>query len=261
MTTVSDFKSWLSSNNMQVVYPLATPTTYPLTPGQVKTLLGVNNIWADTGKINRLEYPYETTGLIGTYDKVKLDLLPSSILSGINLASTALTTVNGIVTIPLMTGCDASNNGIAGAVPAPSSGDQNKFLAGDGTWKAGGLPMVILSYGSSTWQSFIDAYNNNVIVYCRASSNSNPAEGSQTRMAFMAYINNETSPTEVEFQYYRSVSSHTSSNMCDQVFVYKLNNAGTWSVTSRYAGLREIINNSTSLSLSYNSNKITITDA
>jgi len=68
--------------------------------------------------------------------------------------------------------------------------------------------MVILSYGNSTWNDFINAYNNNVIVYCRASSDSNPASGSQTRMAFMAYVNSNP-PTNVEFQYYRSVNGHS----------------------------------------------------
>jgi hypothetical protein len=121
-------------------------------------------------------------------------------ISGINLLSVSLTPDgNGVITIPAMTGCTSSIAGSAGVVPAPSSGDQDKFLSGDGTWKSGGLPMVILSYGNSTWQSFIDAYNNNVIVYCRASSNTDPSQGSQTRMAFMAYVNNETAPTEVEF--------------------------------------------------------------
>ena len=33
----------------QVVYPLTTPQTYQLTSVEVKTLLGQNNIWADTG--------------------------------------------------------------------------------------------------------------------------------------------------------------------------------------------------------------------
>lgn len=33
----------------QVVYVLDTPQTYQLTPQEVKTLLGTNNIWADTG--------------------------------------------------------------------------------------------------------------------------------------------------------------------------------------------------------------------
>jgi hypothetical protein len=137
-----------------------------------------------------------------------------------------------------MSGADSSTDGTSGLVPAPTTADVNKFLSGDGTWKSGGLPMVILSYGNSTWSDFINAYNNNVIVYCRASSNSNPASGSQTRMAFMAYVNNSSSPTEVEFQYYRSVSSHSATQMGDQVFVYKLNNKGTWSVTTREASIK-----------------------
>lgn len=92
--------------------------------------------------------------------------------------------------------------------------------------------MIILSYGNSTWSDFITAYQNNKIVYCRASSSSNPGSGSQTRLAFMAYVSNPTSPTEVEFQYYRTVSNHTSSTG-DQIFVYKLNSSGTWTVTVR----------------------------
>ena len=93
--------------------------------------------------------------------------------------------------------------------------------------------MTILSYGNSSWADFIDAYNNKRVVYCRASSNSNPASGSQTRLAFMAYVNNAESPTEVEFQYYRSVSSHSNTQQGDQVYVYKLTKTGGWSVTVR----------------------------
>lgn len=40
----------------QVVYPLATPQTYQLTPAQVSTLLGRNNIFADCGQILDGEY-------------------------------------------------------------------------------------------------------------------------------------------------------------------------------------------------------------
>ena len=66
------------------------------------------------------------------------------------------------------------------------------FFSSNGTitigTAAGVLEMTILSYGHSTWADFIAAYSTNTIVYCRASSNSNPASGSQTRMAFMAYV-------------------------------------------------------------------------
>ena len=36
---------------VQLVYELATPTTYQLTPQAVLTILGQNNIWADTGDV------------------------------------------------------------------------------------------------------------------------------------------------------------------------------------------------------------------
>lgn len=115
--------------------------------------------------------------------------------------------------------------------------------------------MTILSYGSSTWQDFLTAYNANRVVYCRASSNSNPATGSQTRLAFMAYVNNATSPTEVEFQYYRSVSSHTASQQGDQVFVYKLNSTG-WSVTVREASVK--VAAGTGMSMAYSNGTATL---
>ena len=95
--------------------------------------------------------------------------------------------------------------------------------------------MIILSYGHSTWTDFIAAYQNNQVIYCRASSNSNPATGSQTRLAFMAYVNNADTPADVEFQYYRSMNKHTDAQQGDQVFVYKLTNANKWTVTVRNA--------------------------
>ena len=137
------------------------------------------------------------------------------------------------------TGATSSTAGAHGLVPAPASGDQEKVLHGDGTWKDTTAKLVEMSYGeSNAWAKFIAAYNAGSIVYCRASSNANPATGSQTRKAFMAYVNNATNPTNVEFQYVRSQSSKTDSQQTDQVFVYTLTNAsgGTWSVASRNMG-------------------------
>ncbi len=48
--TVADGKAWFGSNPTQLVYELAAPVTCQLTPAEVKTLLGVNSIWADTGE-------------------------------------------------------------------------------------------------------------------------------------------------------------------------------------------------------------------
>ena len=114
----------------------------------------------------------------------------------------------------------------------------------------------LLSYGHSTWNDFITAYQNNSVVYCRASSSSNPATGSQTRLAFMAYVNNADNPTNVEFQYYRSVNSHTESQQGDQVFVYKLDKTSGWTVTTREASSKVVVGNG--LSSSYSSDTVTL---
>ena len=51
ITTVEAFKNWLSTNNLEIVYPLATPITYQLTPTEVQLLQGYNTLWADTGDV------------------------------------------------------------------------------------------------------------------------------------------------------------------------------------------------------------------
>ena len=45
---VSGAKAYLNEHPLQAVYKIA-PQTYQLTPQEVRTLLGTNNIWADTG--------------------------------------------------------------------------------------------------------------------------------------------------------------------------------------------------------------------
>ena len=116
--------------------------------------------------------------------------------------------------------------------------------------------VVILSYGHSTWQDFINAYNDNVIVYCRASSNEDPSLNSQSRLAFMAYVDNPANPTNVEFQYVRSVNTKSSSQPCDQVYVYKLTSAGTWTVIVRNMASKIVAGDG--LSSSYSNGTITL---
>ncbi len=59
VTTVAELKTWLASNNLQIVFRLATPQTYQLTPTQVQMLLGANNVWS-TGDTVSLTYPCDT---------------------------------------------------------------------------------------------------------------------------------------------------------------------------------------------------------
>lgn len=49
-------KTLLATNDIQVVYELATPTTYDTQPTAIKSLRGVNNVYANTGDIKDAEY-------------------------------------------------------------------------------------------------------------------------------------------------------------------------------------------------------------
>lgn len=145
-------------------------------------------------------------------------------------------------------------------LPSVTTSDNGKVLkVSSGAWAVDFDGMFIASYGSTTYAEILTAYQNNKVVYCRASSNSNPGTGNQLRMAFLAYVNNQTTPTEFEFQYYRSVATHSDSQQGDQVYVYKVNSSGTWSVTTREAYTKIVAG--TGLSSSYSSGTLTITNA
>lgn len=117
--------------------------------------------------------------------------------------------------------------------------------------------MYIASYGHSTYQEVLAAYKANKIVYCRASSNSNPGTGAQLRMAFLAYISgSDSTPTGFEFQYYRSVSTHSDSQQGDQVYIYKLDSSSNWTVTVREAYTKIVAG--TGLTSSYSNGVLTI---
>lgn len=116
--------------------------------------------------------------------------------------------------------------------------------------------MFFASYGYTTFNEVLAAYQAKEVVYCKASSGSNPASGSQTRLAFLAYVNNSETPTNFEFQYYRSVSSHTATQQGDQVYVYNLNSTSGWSVIVREAYSKVIAG--TNLESSYSNSAITL---
>ena len=60
VTTASGIKEWLANNPLQVCYQLATPQTYHFSNiGKLKTFLGTNNIWCDTGDVE-VTYPADT---------------------------------------------------------------------------------------------------------------------------------------------------------------------------------------------------------
>ena len=86
--TTSEFKTAMSG--VQLVYELAEPLTYQLTPVQILTLLGQNNIWADCGDIS-VDYCADTKTYVDQNEGVKdVQINGTSILS------------NGVANVPVM---------------------------------------------------------------------------------------------------------------------------------------------------------------
>lgn len=203
-----------------------------------------------------------------TVGSTTYDIQDAAVPSWARASSAPVESVNNLTGVVTLTAADVSALPASTAIPsvasdigaiaAPASATTNAVLAYNGTAWVADKRMVILSYGSSTWNDFINAYKNNAVIYCRASSNSNPGTGAQGRMAFMAYVNNGDNPTEVEFQYYRSVSSHSYAQQGDQVFVYKLTSSGTWTVTTREAYTKVVPG--TGLSSAYSNGVLTLTN-
>ena len=54
--SLADFKTWLSNNPMTIVYKRVTPQSFTFTGANIPTLSGTNNIYADSGDIQSLEY-------------------------------------------------------------------------------------------------------------------------------------------------------------------------------------------------------------
>ena len=81
-STVAEFKQWLASNNVEVVYKIRTPLTIQLTPHEVTALLGSNNIWADSGD-SEVTYRADPTLYIGRLTEPDADMIAdANITSG-----------------------------------------------------------------------------------------------------------------------------------------------------------------------------------
>ena len=55
-TDVASLKAFVANNNIEIMYPLATPQVVQLTPTQVRTVLGTNNLWNQMNTNNELAY-------------------------------------------------------------------------------------------------------------------------------------------------------------------------------------------------------------
>lgn len=138
-------------------------------------------------------------------------------------------------------------------VPAATSADADKVLTVDSLGVPGwavipaqptGLFEAV--YGTTTFADIAQAVTDKRIVYCKVDQGYG-----QARMAFLAYVSN----VAAEFQYYRSISSHSASTQTDEIYIYKVNADG-WTTTTRKAGVN--VTAGTHMSQSYNNDTLTL---
>lgn len=108
--------------------------------------------------------------------------------------------------ISVMQGATANDNGVQGLVPAPTSDDRYKFLAGDGTYKSGGLPVVtsadegkILKVANGAW-ALVDAQETADEALAKAASI--PNAGSVSATGAISFKHDETELFTVQLPIY-----------------------------------------------------------
>ena len=111
---------------------------------------------------------------------------------------------------------------------------------------SGSSELFEATYNVTSYADIVQAIADHKIVYCRV-----PGTGSQARMAFLAYLG----ASNVEFQYYRSVSTKSASAQGDEVYVYTVSSTG-WTTTNRNTYVR--IAAGTGLTQSYASGVLTL---
>lgn len=84
-----DANAYLAQHNLQVVYYLVTPRTIQLDPVQIKTLMGYNALWADTGAV-AVTYPADTKSYVDDHTPVQ-DVQ----INGVSVLS------NGVANVPI----------------------------------------------------------------------------------------------------------------------------------------------------------------
>jgi hypothetical protein len=99
---------------------------------------------------------------------------------------------------------------------------------------------VVLSYGTSTWNDFLAAYQKNSVVFCSV-----VPYNQAYRYAHLAFISmsSSTSNRYAEFWFVRSIGTHDATNQGDQVFVYTLKYDNTWTTTTREMVLQAVAGN------------------
>ena len=128
--TLNEFKAYLAEHNLEIMYPLATPIEIQLTPHEVNSLLGVNNIFADTGD-SEVEYRADPD----LYIQRKMPEVP---VDDVQINGTSIVE-DGVANVPIATPTElgAVMSATSEGIEITSSGYLRIYQARDAEVKAG----------------------------------------------------------------------------------------------------------------------------
>jgi len=225
-TTVADIASFKTAmSGVLLFYELATPTTTHISPALPMTYRieegGTESIVVPEGEVSAA--PVLTVAEGESAADVVMDAL-SAIATPDGPVATANHAVNTYLTMGGKLYKVTSAIAVGESIVAGTNVTATTVMDDTG--------MVVLEYGVSTWDDFLAVYETNRVVYCRVASTYGP------RMAFLAFVHTSDSKPGAEFQYYRSLSSHSDAAQGDEVYIYHLSTNGTWTTTVRKAYTR-----------------------
>ena len=117
--------------------------------------------------------------------------------------------------------------------------------------------LTVLTYSSSTWADFTEAFAKNDVILCRISAGT-----TGYRHGFLAWIDGTPeNPTQVQFQYYRNIQSHTTADQADQLFIYTLKPDNSWSLSTRTTNMKYLPGNGLSATANGNTMTFDVTGA
>lgn len=160
---VTALKTWLSTNNVTVVYPLATPLTVQLTPAQLSTLLGANNIWSDTGNTTVKYWTLPSQDLADDIQR-KVDAKADVIISSASGSVASFTDGSPAPVTALSVGIEPVQDLHGYSNPWPGGGGKNilpitianlKTWNTGGTWNGDKYTRLDIEYTFETYQGYV----------------------------------------------------------------------------------------------------------
>lgn len=108
VSTLGEWRDYIAANPMKVIYKIATPTVYNITPQAINTLTGVNNVWSDQGLVELAYWTQSRTTTDTDIKDIKVYLNNAAYLGPNGLASNYVEDSRFFIAGPFDTGSEES---------------------------------------------------------------------------------------------------------------------------------------------------------